>query len=540
MDNFDSKQSSSTTKSGSQYSNHKLSRPSSKSSGLSQVVVSQMQPKVSDPSEEDTTSQTSYAKGAPSSQTSPELSSAKISNASEPKAAVPASAHPPPQEASMQLPPYQPPDTTTPVISPPQSPNLYQQPMYGGQPAPYPYGYPPHPNMPGRFYGGTFSPSSREFPRSPSVVSKQEHQQILEKVTNVLPDINRLLEHYQETQGQLSAKDIMVKQSELMRAEEIARLLLELDAKKEESDKLIERLVGENYKYKLEIEEKNTTIATLENAAKDYPASKDFGAMKTRHDEAVSAADAARLAKEDLLAEKLRLESSHMAKYDQHRRDIEDLEHRHESALEAKQKDHSKAASEHKLVLSKVQLELANLITKHSSVKKEFEASRGTILALEQQNDTAGKDHEAALNTHQSELESNAMLLKELQDQHRQQLQSQLDSITSSRQQEIQALQEAHDQKLKDMMSDHESNATKLAEEHDSQMTAIRGELDDRKRAFYKLQTDHAEIGTKHTELSGALFNWKRRQGEWKAENDRFNKLLETLGHAGDSKPDGI
>ena len=364
--------------------------------------------------------------------------------------------------------------------------------------------------MPGGFYSGTFTPSGRELPHSPSVVNKEEHQQILEKVTNVLPDINRLLEHYQETQGQLSAKDIMVKQSELMRAEEIARLRLELDAKKEEYDKLIERLVGENYKYKLELEEKNASITAIEEAAKEHASLKEqFHSMKVKHDEAISTADAARLVKEDLLTEKLKLE-----------------------------KDHTKAASEHKVVLSKVQLELANLITKHSSVKKEFEASRGTILALEQRFETTTKEHQATLTLHQAELDAKAKEAEELQNQHRQQLESQLDSLTSSRQQEIQALQEAHDQKLKDMMSDHESNAAKLVEEHTTQLTAIKGELDGQKHAFGKLQTEHEEMGVKHNQLAGAVVSWKKRHEEWQSENEKFNKLLETLGHTADGKPD--
>ena len=337
----------------------------------------------------------------------------------------------------------------------------------------------------------------------------------------MLPDINRLLEHYQETQGQLSAKDLMAKQTELVRAEEIGRLRLELDARKEEYDKLIERLVGENYKYKLEVEEKTASVASLEASVKEQEGMRaEFEAMKSKHDEAIASADAARLAKESLLAEKLNLETTH------------------KSNLEAKEKEHSKAASEHKVVLSKVQLELANLITKHSSVKKEFESSRGVILGLEQRLDTTAKEHETALAAHQAELEARTKEAEELQNQHRQQLESQLESMTSSRQQEIQSLQEAHDQKLKDMMSSHEANAAKLAEDHATQMTDIRGELDGHKDAFGKLQTQHDEMGAKHSELSGAMMSWKRRHEDWQLENDKLNKLLETLGHTSNSKPD--
>lgn len=490
-----------------------------------------MQPKVADASEEDTKSQTSRAAGGPSSNTSPELSNVQFAEEVGKKSAPTPDAPAPPQsEPSFQSPPYYPPNTSTPAISPPRSPQMYQQHLYSGQPLPYGYGYPQNPNMLGGFYPGHFSPSGRELPRSPSVVNREDHQKILEKVTNVLPDINKLLEHYQETQGQLSAKDLMVKQAELMRAEEIARLRLELDAKKEEYDKLIERLVGENYKYKLEVEEKNATIAALEEAAKGHQALKEEVEMlKTKCDEAVSTADVARLAKEQLLATKLRLE-------EQHKRDIQDLKVEHKSVFEAKENDHNKAASEHKVVLSKVQLELANLITKHSSVRKEVEASRGNALALEQRLETAAKEHEAAVAAHHLELQAKAKEADALQDQHRQQLEVQLESLTSSRQQEVQSLQEAHDQKLKDLTTEHESYAAKLAEDHAHQMTDAQSEVDRHKGAFSRLQSEHDDMGAKHKELSGAMLSWKKSHEAWQGENDKLNKLLERLGQGGDSK----
>lgn len=552
MDNLEKQGSSMVSqKPSSQSSGPKLSRPSSKGSGLSQTAVAQMQPKVSDASEEDTSSQTSRPRDPPSSKTSPELSSSKTSEVGDRKSTSASTSFQQP-DAPPQTPPYQPPNTSTPAISPPQSPKLYQHGIYGAQPAPYPYGYPPNipqnPNMPGGFYAGPFSPppQHRDLPRSPSVINREEHQQLLEKVTNVLPDINRLLEHYQETQGQLSAKDLMVKQSELQRAEEIARLRLELDVKKEEYDKLIERLVGENYKYKLELEEKNARIEALEEAARGHQSMRDeVESMKTKHEEAMSAADAARLTKEDLLAEKLKLEKTiedlhltNAAKHEQHTREIEELHREHKMVLDATEKDHTKAASEHKVILSKVQLELANLITKHSHVKKDFEASRGTVLTLEQRLDTTVKDHEAALARHQAELEARAKEVEELQMQHRQQLESQLESLTSSRQQEIQALQESQDQKLKDMMGQHEANATKLAAAHQAQLSDIRGELDGQKDAFGKLQVEHEEMGRKHNELAGAMISWKKRHEEWQVENDKLNKLLDTLGNTRDSKSD--
>lgn len=392
--------------------------------------------------------------------------------------------------------------------------------------------------MPGGFYAAAFSHPGQETPQSRSTANREEHQQILEKVTNVLPDINKLLAHYQETQGQLSARDLMVKQADAMRAEEIARLRLELDAKKGEYDKLIERLVGENYKCKLEIEEKSARIAALEEAVMERsPPKEELEAMKARHDEAISTADAARLAKEDMLAEKLRLESISAEKREQHKLDLEKLKRDHGSHLEAQAIEHNKAASEHKTVLAKVQLELANLITKHSAVNKKFEASRETVIALEQRLEITTEDQQAAFAAHESELARKAKEAEELRNQHRQEMESQLDSLTSSRQQEIQALHEAQDQRLKEMALTHDSNVAKLSEEHTTLLTTLQAELEAHINAFSKLQTEHEQMKNKHNMLAGAMLSWKKRHEEWQSENDKLNKLMEALGDTTKDRP---
>ena len=533
MDNVDGRQRSSTIS----HRPGRLSRPSSEGLGLAQSTAAQTQPKVPDPAEEESISQISHPMDVPSSRTSPELCNFTNPEIGEKQSNAPLRpTHLP--ESPMQSLLYRPPNTRSPAISPPLSPQMYHSSMYGAQPAPYHYGWSSNTNMPGGFYAGAFSHSGQETPQSPSIVNREEHQQILEKVTNVLPDINKLLAHYQETQGQLPARDLMVKQTEVMRDEEIARLRLELDAKKEEYDKLIEKLVGQNYKCKLEIEEKSARIAALEKDAMERsPPDKEFEALKARRDEAISTADAARLAKEDLLAEKLKLESVRADKDEQHRLALEGLKRKHDSRLEAQEAEHNKTASEQKCVLSRVQLELANLITKHSSVKKEVEASKAALTALEQRLETNTKNHQANLAAHEFELAGKAKEFEELRVQHRWQLESQLDSLTTSRQQEIQALHQAEDQKLKYMASTHESNVAELAEEHGTRLTTLQAELEAQMNAFSKLQTEHEQMKAKHNTLAGAMVSWKKRHEEWQSENDKFNKLVETLAHTTDGAP---
>ena len=393
--------------------------------------------------------------------------------------------------------------------------------------------------MPGGFYAGAFSHQGQETPQSPSIVNREEHQQILEKVTNVLPDINKLLAHYQETQGQLSARELMVKQTDLERAEQIAQLRLELDAKKEEYDKLIERLVGENYKCKLEIEEKSARIAALEEATVEQgPSKEEFESMKARLADAISTASAAHLAKEDVLAEKLKLESISAEKREQHKLDLEQLGREHVSHLETQTIEHDKAASKHKTVLANVQLELADLITKHSAVKKDFEVSRKTVIALEQRLEVTMESQQAAFAAHESELAEKAKEVDKLRNEHRQQMGCQYDSLTSSQQQEIQRLHEAHNQRLNEMALAHDSDVAKLSEEHTTRLTTLQAELESQIKASSKLQTEHEQVKAKHNMLAGAMLSWKQRHEQWQSENDKLNKLMETLGETSRDRPD--
>ena len=165
-------------------------------------------------------------------------------------------------------------------------------------------------------------------------------------------------------------------------------------------------------------------------------------------------------------------------------------------------------------------MELASLITRHSQQKKDLETSRGLVNGLEENLAAKSKEHKDAVTS------------------HRQQLESQLESLTSQRHQEIQSLQEGHDQKLKDLAADHEAKAAGITKEHEGHLDEIKGELDGHKEAFGKLQTEHDDMAAKHTELVGAVTSWKTRHEEWQAENDKLNKLLETLGHTSKKSDD--
>src|SRR2546421_4423863 len=143
------------------------------------------------------------------------------------------------------------PPLATPVISPSISPRMHYQtvvPMdYGPNMSPtlpqYSYPYPPNmPMMPSsgpfytnQYYNAAFPPPME--PRQPYDVngggpsarsdSEDDREHLLQKVSDVLPDIHRLLNEYKESRGLLSAKDMLVQQAEKEHEEKLARLRIE-------------------------------------------------------------------------------------------------------------------------------------------------------------------------------------------------------------------------------------------------------------------------------------------------------------------------
>ncbi|RMZ78504.1 hypothetical protein DV737_g3810, partial [Chaetothyriales sp. CBS 132003] len=506
-----------------------------------------MQPKVHDGLEEDTRPGTGV-KGT-GNPTMPDIDSTKGPEVAEKKSPRVGSSLASPNLGEPSS-PDQAPRTYTPGVSPPQSPRLYYE---SPQPDPYHYMYPlqasPVPAFPSSFY--PIHPQARPPTSCPGQAPDQEMARFT-IAPAVVPDINRLAEYYQVAQGQLWQHNnaVVVTQTEEQQREEIARLRLELDATKEAFERIIEKLVVENHRYKSEAQEKDSLIADLKEGAAQHEAERtEFEAFRAKYGEAVASADATGLTHQGLMKEKLGLEKELEAQRERHMAYIEEVKSGHNSILEAKERDDQKVSAEHKQAVWKVQMELASLITKHSQQSKDLEACRGVVGTLEDRLALRGKEHEEEVASLRQELESQLVnvvsqrqevqslherhdrKLKDVAAEHeeevaslRQELESQL-GIVASQRQEVQSLHETHDRKLKDMAAEHECQVAKAVEEHERQMAAVREELERQKLAFEKLQAEQSD-------LSRAVASWKLRHQEWLAEKDTLDKVLGTLGHA--------
>lgn len=518
----------------------------------------------------------------------------------------------------------------SPAISPPHSPRLTQQAtVYSQPPIPYPYGYPPQvghgPPVPNSYYPSAdphFMPSppptQQEFGRAITGEHPDEHQRDWHKVTSVLPELNRLLSHFEEQKGQ-STKDSFARQLDSKRTQEMAKMRLELDANKQEYEKVIQKLVSESFRYKADIREKDeklikfqATVDELKGQQSDYQAVKakhgdstaqndklrkeheslvskhekmaaELQATKKAHDalqkkheedsndvrhyknecanwkkkyqEAAAASDQARLAKEDLVSVKMRLEDNleelrrkHHGREEKHQAEVKGVRKEYEAALEAKDKEKHDAVSEQRSLMGGLQVEFAALIDRHSRSKKDLEAARSTTANVEKKLEAAKKDHEAQTiqhrqvmegmsrdmeaqtARHKQEMDTKSKALDEQAVSHRHQLESQLASLTSQRQRELETLRDEQAQALRRIHQDQEAETSRLAQEHAGELQKIHGELTTQREAFDRYKKDTEGLRAGHGELATTMIAWKQRQAEWQAEQDKLTKVLETLG----------
>ena len=444
--------------------------------------------------------------------------------------------------------------SATPATSPPQTPRLNY--YSGGPPGPvdymgpmspngmpYPYAYPPHmpmmqgggPMYNGHYWNTPYSPRAEHRQLSdhggqghirPGIEDDREH--LLQKVSSVLPDLSRLLDEYKQTHGQLSAKEMLSRRSESEHAEQLNRVKIELDANKKEYEKVIQDLVGDRGRFEREVTELREKVTSFERTTVECDHLRNqVTSLQNARKELADSVDAIRLSKEEFLTSKLALDreigylkSSLQADKELHHQRMADVKKQHRDILIAKERDHDKAMSEQKATLSKIQLELAGLISKHAAQKKDLESSR----SLE--------------NEHKGNLDVKG---KELAD------------ALALRQQESETLKKLHAEECDKIKGESEEYAAKFAEEHANKekewqqsLETLRAEMLDQKEEFRKEREAH-EIMRKGVEeekkraadLAGIITSWRVKTTELHKENENLDRILQGLGYATEMKSKG-
>ncbi|OAL32958.1 hypothetical protein AYO22_00043 [Fonsecaea multimorphosa] len=484
-----------------------------------------------------------------------------------------------------------PPHGRSPLASPPLSPFLQQPaasppPQGVPFPPPFPYHYPhpfvANPNLQLAFYPPHFTSPAPPFPhpdtvsRSGSAGPDDERTKLLEKVSSVLPDINRLLHYYQESQGLLSEKDLLVKQAESQHNEEVAKLRIELSVSKEEYERIIGEQARENLKLKNEMTEQ---AESLEASSRELArANEEIARLTLKCESLQNEAENSRATNEQLNAQKIDLEDRVEAVKEQltderteHERAQADLIQAHEQQMAEREDAHTKLLNEHKTGLSKLQLDLAGMITKHTQQRRDLESARAVISEHEHSLAAKSKELIDSAQAHKNELDAKRKAVEEIAEQHKQEiaaLSQKLAQTVGKHKDEVTALREGHQRefgqirkaaegRLSEMITTHKqreaqlqaelntfrSTVEELKEDLEQQRIAndsLRSELSTAQKAHQTLQTSHNMTNQHHAELAESIICLRDKQAQWQRESERMERILQSLGviSAGKEKSD--
>lgn len=479
---------------------------------------------------------------------------------------------------------YPPGYAQSPPLQPTQSPVIHQYissppPPPPTMPYPPPFAYPPpmmgapvyDPAMGPPMYGPpSFPMYPAEFiPRPVSGDVDEERDRLLEKVSNVLPDINRLLLHYQETQGLLTEKDNLVKQVESQHVEEISKLKLELTITKEEYDKLLGMQAAETVNLKTMVSEQDKVIAQLTRQSYDVESDKTKAvALESRVQEVELQLEQSKALVDEVNTQRRLIEEQFNILNEQiandaaaHERVVAEIKEECERRLAEREEAHANATTEHKAALARVQLDLAAMITKHTSQNKDLETSRGIIAGLESEKVAKDKAIEEAAQQHQSELAANQQIVEEMTARHDQEVALWSEKLARSivrREDMIHDLKRSFEGRLEKERKDKQVEIAGLAEQHDSRQRALQGKLETAQgrslsverelgkertmhsslkdefaksqQGYQQLKVRHDRANRHHIELSQAMQSLKSKQSEWQRESERMDSLLQSLG----------
>jgi hypothetical protein len=429
------------------------------------------------------------------------------------------------------------------TASPPRSPVVHQ---YGFQtpgqmqyPYDYSYGYAPNIAPAGYsqyghpYYPASFSPPTeaarplveRSMSRS---ASGDEKSELLNRIQSVLPDLARLLEQSRDVQAPNHATDVSTGRSQLEDDERLTSLQQELDATKKEYERVIRNLVDENCTLKSEAEDRKRRSRSLGGDSKDSRRLKnEFELLQAQHQDLASSVDSIRLSKEELITEKLGAEKhiellkkdKHIVR-DSHSRAITDLKQQHMRELASRDRENQRDASEHKAVLSKVQLDLAALITKHTHTKKDLELAR----SLEAMHKASAEARSKELDTAKHHFLQQSGRLKG--DHHR--------ALESVRQ-EQKGERQRHEDEIKKYITELEA-FREMRTEWDNSSHSLRTELQEQRLALAAEREAHASLKEIHDErdkrtadLAGSMTLWRQKHAELQRESDDLDRILQAL-----------
>lgn len=420
---------------------------------------------------------------------------------------------PPPHQQDLDLPKVEisipAPQSTSP---PPLSPTMHYyapQPVeYGPSMNPavpqYPYPYPAHmPMMPGAgpYYPNVFynSPPTRQVeeqhpydnvgqPHWAKPGTEDDRETLMQKVSSVLPDIQRLLSQYRGAHGEAPTKEGPLQLSEFECQAELNSVKIELDSAKKEYEKVIQSLVGDRGRLEREVFDLRQGVANLPLLVAECENLRNQVAyLEVGRKESVEGSEEVRSLKEELQAAKTAnlneiesLKSSVGTEEEVSSRKLLEIKDQHNDLLAAAEKEHFQTSSDQKNVILKLEKELANLAIKHAT----------------QQND-----------------------LKDIMKKDRQDM-------------------EARTAKISEDNGRKEMEWLRGMERLRAEMHAREDEVEQERRDHQKLRDVRSGETAKLVQLAGSIAKCRSKYVEMQREHDNIHRIMQSMGAAPIHRPE--
>jgi len=369
---------------------------------------------------------------------------------------------------------------------------------------------------------------TNEAPRSPSS-TQDEHQQLLEKVASALPDINRLLNHFKETHGQLSAQELLAKQSELSHTEQLSNIKVELEANKKEYEKVIQNLVGQKGELERELTIVNKRVEGLEKVESEIKALRaEMDTLQVSKKDLTEGLDGLRRSNEEMQTRKIAnekeidsLKKALQDEKDLHHCNVADVKEQAKDQMDSMQREFQTSIDDHKSNYLKVQAELTSLLSKYNHQKKDLDGARSAEADHKNKLNLKTKDFEDAMAKHSQEMQS----IKK----HHEGVQKRM---TQESEERVVKICEERSRKEKGRERELHDIGTKLDLEK-SENQRLRDQLDTQRKSkdASKLQMS--------VELVESLAIWRTKSHELQKENRKLDRLLQGLGCATELKSKG-
>lgn len=304
----------------------------------------------------------------------------------------------------------------------------------------------------------------------------------------------------------------------------------------------------------------------------------EFTNLQGKHEALLEELEASKALNEELKTQKGHLQDEIESLMSQiadsqsyHERLVEELKETHANLVADKDDTYAKVVGEQKSNLSKIQLDLAGMITKHTQQKKDLDSARSTISDLEGSLAAKEKELDDARDSHKT---AQAALISAAEEKDKQHVEettgfaeklaetirkhaTEVQSLNTSHKDELDRFQQAADQERSKLTSTLERCEAQLQNELDAAQAAmedLKSELDKERgsreaveaeltaeKQEHSVLKEHQETAnTHHADPAKAMQSLRAKQAELQKESERMDQILDSLGQIGHGKGDAF